>query len=58
MIMIAAIKITTLNFTLPGESRFCEKENEKVKKYQGLNRKITRMWNKRTFQVILFVVGL
>ena len=30
MIKIAAIKITIFDFTLPGENRFCERENEKV----------------------------
>ena len=30
MITIAAIKITIFDFTLTGENRFCERENEKV----------------------------
>lgn len=30
MITIAAIKIKIFDFTLPGENRFCERENEKV----------------------------
>ena len=30
MIIIAAIKITIFDFTLPGENRFCEREDEKV----------------------------
>lgn len=29
-ITIAAMKITIFDFTLPGENRFCERENEKV----------------------------
>ena len=43
--------------TVPGDKRIGQKENEKVEKYQGFKRGIARMWNMRTVQVILIVVG-
>ena len=41
---------------VPGDKRIGEKENEKVEKYQELNREIARIWNMRTVRVIPIVI--
>ena len=50
-------KCTIIDITVPADIRICEKENEKVEKYQDLKREVARMWNMRTVQVVPIVVG-
>ena len=41
-----------VDITIPGDLRLSEKESEKVEKYQGPKREITRMWNLKKCSVI------
>ena len=51
-------KCTIIDIAIPGDKRIGEKENEKVEKYQDLKKEIARnLWNMRTVQVVLVVVG-
>ena len=49
-------KCAIVDTAVPGDKRIGEKENEKVEKYQELNREIARMWNMRTVRVIPIVI--
>ena len=49
-------KCAIVDTAVPGNKRIGEKENEKVEKYQELNREIARMWNMRTVRVIPIVI--
>ena len=40
-----------------GDKRILEKEREKIEKYQGLKREITRLWNLKRIEVIPIVLG-
>ena len=46
-----------VDIAIPGNSRLDEKEGEKIEKYQDLKRKIMRMWNLKSAQVIPVIVG-
>ena len=45
------------DIAIPGDSRVCEKEVEKVDKYKPLKDKVARLWNMRKFTIIPIVVG-
>ena len=49
-------KCAIVDTAVPGDKRIGEKENEKVEKYQELNREIARIWNMRTVRVIPIVI--
>ena len=48
---------TIIDIAFPWDIRVSEKEKEKIKRYQKLNREIKRKWNIRSIEVILMVVG-
>ena len=45
-----------IDFAVPGDSRIEEKEKDKIKKYQGLGRKLQKIWNVKV-TIISLVVG-
>ena len=46
-----------VDIAVPADRRVEEKEQEKVEKYQDLNREIGRMWEIRNVQVVPVVIG-
>ena len=42
---------------IPGDTRVCDKKQEKIKKYSLLKEKIARLWQMRKVAVIPIVVG-
>ena len=45
-----------IDFTVPGDSRIVEKENNKIEKYQDLGRELQNKWNAKV-KIIPLVVG-
>ena len=43
---------------IPGDTRACDKEQEKIEKYSLLNDKIARLWQMKKVVVIPIVVGV
>ena len=41
----------------PGDCRICEKEIEKIEKYQNLKRELKRLWSLKKVEVVPVVVG-
>ena len=48
---------TIIDIAISGDIRVCEKEKEKMERYQELKRKIKRMRNIKSIKVIPVVVG-
>ena len=46
-----------MDVTMPGNTRVCDKEREKIKKYSLLKDKIVRLWQMKKVAVIPIVVG-
>ena len=47
-----------IDIAIPVGIRVCEKEKEKIERYQELNREIKRMWNIRSIKVMPLVLGV
>ena len=45
-----------IDFAVPGDSRFVEKEKDKIEKYQDLERELQKIWNVKV-KIIPLVVG-
>ena len=43
--------------TVPGDCRVCEKEIEKIEKYQYLKRELKTLWSLKKVEVVPVVVG-
>ena len=50
-------EVRIVDIAIPGDSRVCEKEIEKLHKYKPLKDKVARLWNMRKVAVIPIVVG-
>ena len=46
-----------MDITSPWDHRVCEKEGDKIEKYQDLKREIGRLWGIRHLEVVPVVVG-
>ena len=46
-----------IDVAIPGDIRVCEKETEKVEKYQDLRREIAKIWKMKEVKVIPIVIG-
>ena len=46
-----------INVAVPGDCRICEKEIEKIEKYQNLKRELKRLWLLKKVGVVPVVVG-
>ena len=51
------IEIMIIDMAIPGDTRVCGKELEKIKKYRLLKDEITRLWQMKKVVVIPIVVG-
>ena len=47
-----------VDFAVPGDGRICEKEIEKIEKYQNLNRELKRLCSLKKVEVVSVVVGV
>ena len=50
-------KTVIIDVAILGDTRVCDKEREKIKKYSLLNFEIARLWKMKKFVVIPIVVG-
>ena len=50
-------EVRIVDTAIPGDSRVCEKEIEKVDKYKPLKDEVARLWNMQKMIVIPIVVG-
>ena len=46
-----------IDVAVPGDGRICEKEIEKIGKYQNLKRELKRLWSLKKVVVVPVVVG-
>ena len=46
-----------IDVAIPGDCRICEKEIEKIKKYQDLKRELKGFWSLKKVEVVPVVVG-
>ena len=46
-----------IDVAIPGDCRICEKEIEKIKKYQNLKRELKSFWSLKKVEVVPVVVG-
>ena len=46
-----------IDVAIPGDCRICEKEIEKIQKYQNLKRELKRFWSLKKVEVVPVVVG-
>ena len=46
-----------MDIAVPGDCRICEKETEKIEKYDELKREIQKLWTMKKVEVIPIVVG-
>ena len=46
-----------IDVAIPGDTRVCDKEQEKIKKYSLLKDKIARLWQMKKVVVIPIVAG-
>ena len=46
-----------IDIAAPGDNRVCEKEQEKIEKYQDLKREISRIWKMKKVEVIPVIIG-
>ena len=46
-----------IDIAVPGDCRICEKETEKIEKYDELKREIRKLWTMKKVEVIPIVVG-
>ena len=46
-----------IDIAVPGDCRVCEKEIEKIEKYQNLKRELKRFWSLKKVEVVPVVVG-
>ena len=46
-----------VDIAVPGDSRICDKEVEKLEKYQDLKREVGRLWNMKKVVVVPVVIG-
>ena len=46
-----------MDIAVPGDCRICEKETEKIEKYDELKREIRKLWTMKKVEVIPIVVG-
>ena len=50
-------EIMIIDVAIPGDTRVCGKEREKIEKYSLLKDKIARLWQMKKFIMISIVVG-
>ena len=50
-------KCIIIDITFPGDNRVGEKETEKIKKYQELEREIKNLWSVRNREAVPVVIG-
>ena len=50
-------KTMIIDVAIPGDTRVCDKEREKIKKYSLLKEEIARLWQMKKVVVIPIVAG-